>query len=136
MRDLNSAASVTLGVVFVEAQAINYTGEILVMGGLRTIQREWRSCSGMRAGPSVELPADTVLQNDGGGARTVVSKLSQKPSCKRGSQALVGSLDCIGAWKNPSPQLSPSSRGEAEPVTAAFGGNTLLKRSSCGTCAI
>jgi probable HAF family extracellular repeat protein len=33
MRDLNSAAPVTLGVVFVEAHAINYTGEILVMGG-------------------------------------------------------------------------------------------------------
>ncbi len=33
MRDLNSAASVTPGVVFVEAHAINYTGEILVMGG-------------------------------------------------------------------------------------------------------
>ena len=33
MRDLNSAASATPGVVFVEAQAINYTGEILVMGG-------------------------------------------------------------------------------------------------------
>lgn len=33
MRDLNSAAaSVTLGVVFVEAHAINYRGEILVMG--------------------------------------------------------------------------------------------------------
>jgi hypothetical protein len=32
MRDLNSAASVTLGVVFVEAHAINYTGQILVMG--------------------------------------------------------------------------------------------------------
>ena len=33
MRDLNSAASVTLGVVFVEAHAINYAGQILVMGG-------------------------------------------------------------------------------------------------------
>jgi probable HAF family extracellular repeat protein len=33
MRDLNSVASVTLGVVFVEAHAINYTGQILVMGG-------------------------------------------------------------------------------------------------------
>jgi probable HAF family extracellular repeat protein len=32
MRDLNSAASVTFGVVFVEAHAINYTGQILVMG--------------------------------------------------------------------------------------------------------
>jgi len=32
MRDLNSAASVTLGVMFVEAHAVNYTGEILVMG--------------------------------------------------------------------------------------------------------
>jgi probable HAF family extracellular repeat protein len=32
MRDLNSAASMTLGVVFFEARAINYTGEILVMG--------------------------------------------------------------------------------------------------------
>jgi len=30
--DLNSAASAGLGVVFVEADAINYTGEILVMG--------------------------------------------------------------------------------------------------------
>jgi probable HAF family extracellular repeat protein len=33
MRDLNSAASVTPGVVFVEAHAINNTGVILVMGG-------------------------------------------------------------------------------------------------------
>ena len=33
MSDLNSAASAGLGVVFVEADAINYTGEILVMGG-------------------------------------------------------------------------------------------------------
>jgi len=33
MSDLNSAASAGLGVVFVEALAINYTGEILVMGG-------------------------------------------------------------------------------------------------------
>jgi len=32
MSDLNSAASAALGVVFVEAQAINSTGEILVMG--------------------------------------------------------------------------------------------------------
>src|SRR6266576_4951268 len=32
MRDLNSAASVTFGVVFVEAHAINHTGQILVMG--------------------------------------------------------------------------------------------------------
>ena len=32
MRDLNSAVSVTLGVVFVEAHAINHTGQILVMG--------------------------------------------------------------------------------------------------------
>jgi arginine utilization protein RocB len=32
MRDLNSAASVTLGVVFVDAHAINSTGQILVMG--------------------------------------------------------------------------------------------------------
>jgi probable HAF family extracellular repeat protein len=32
MRDLNSAASVTSGVVFVEADAINDTGQILVMG--------------------------------------------------------------------------------------------------------
>ena len=33
MRDLNSAAaSLTLGAVFVEAQAINSTGQILVMG--------------------------------------------------------------------------------------------------------
>jgi probable HAF family extracellular repeat protein len=32
MTDLNSAASAALGVVFVEAHAINYTGEILVMG--------------------------------------------------------------------------------------------------------
>ena len=32
MSDLNSAASAGLGVVFVEAHAINYTGEILVMG--------------------------------------------------------------------------------------------------------
>jgi probable HAF family extracellular repeat protein len=31
MRDLNSAASVTFGVVFVEAHAINHTGQILVM---------------------------------------------------------------------------------------------------------
>jgi probable HAF family extracellular repeat protein len=33
MRDLTSATSVTFGVVFVEAHAINYTGQILVMGG-------------------------------------------------------------------------------------------------------
>jgi len=33
MRDLNSEASMTLGVVFVEAHAINYAGQILVMGG-------------------------------------------------------------------------------------------------------
>jgi probable HAF family extracellular repeat protein len=33
MRDLNSAASVPFGVVFVEAHAINNTGQILVMGG-------------------------------------------------------------------------------------------------------
>jgi probable HAF family extracellular repeat protein len=32
MRDLNSAASVASGVVFVEAHAINYTGQILVRG--------------------------------------------------------------------------------------------------------
>jgi probable HAF family extracellular repeat protein len=32
MMDLNSAVSASLGVVFVEADAINYTGEILVMG--------------------------------------------------------------------------------------------------------
>jgi probable HAF family extracellular repeat protein len=32
MTDLNSAASADLGVLFVEAHAINYTGEILVMG--------------------------------------------------------------------------------------------------------
>ncbi len=32
MRDLNSTASATFGVVFVEAHAINYRGEILVMG--------------------------------------------------------------------------------------------------------
>ncbi len=32
MRDLNSAASMTLGVVFVEAHAINNAGQILVMG--------------------------------------------------------------------------------------------------------
>jgi probable HAF family extracellular repeat protein len=32
MRDLNSVASVTFGVVFVEAHAINSTGQILVMG--------------------------------------------------------------------------------------------------------
>jgi probable HAF family extracellular repeat protein len=32
MRDLNTAASVTFGVVFVEAQAINNAGQILVMG--------------------------------------------------------------------------------------------------------
>ncbi len=32
MRDLNSAASVTSGVVFVEAHAINHTGQVLVMG--------------------------------------------------------------------------------------------------------
>jgi len=32
MRDLNSAASAGLGVVFVQAHAVNYTGEILVMG--------------------------------------------------------------------------------------------------------
>jgi probable HAF family extracellular repeat protein len=32
MRDLNSAASVTFGVVFVEAHAINNTGQVLVMG--------------------------------------------------------------------------------------------------------
>jgi probable HAF family extracellular repeat protein len=32
MRDLNSAASVTPGVMFFEAHAINYSGEILVMG--------------------------------------------------------------------------------------------------------
>jgi len=32
MRDLNNSASVTLGVVFVEAHAINNTGQILVMG--------------------------------------------------------------------------------------------------------
>jgi probable HAF family extracellular repeat protein len=32
MRDLNSAASVTSGVVFVEAHAINNTGQVLVMG--------------------------------------------------------------------------------------------------------
>jgi probable HAF family extracellular repeat protein len=36
MRDLNSAASMTLGVVFVEAHAINYTGQILVMGSSGT----------------------------------------------------------------------------------------------------
>jgi probable HAF family extracellular repeat protein len=33
MRDLNSAVSVTFGAVFVEAHAINNTGQILVMGG-------------------------------------------------------------------------------------------------------
>lgn len=33
MRDLNNLASVTSGVVFVEAHAINNTGQILVMGG-------------------------------------------------------------------------------------------------------
>src|SRR6266480_5644915 len=33
MRDLNSAASITPGVMFVEAHAINNRGEILVMGG-------------------------------------------------------------------------------------------------------
>jgi probable HAF family extracellular repeat protein len=33
MRDLNSAASVTSGAVFVEAHAINNTGQIVVMGG-------------------------------------------------------------------------------------------------------
>jgi probable HAF family extracellular repeat protein len=33
MRDLNSATSMTLGVVFLEAHAINNTGQILVMGG-------------------------------------------------------------------------------------------------------
>jgi hypothetical protein len=32
MTDLNSAASTALNVVFIEAHAINYTGEILVMG--------------------------------------------------------------------------------------------------------
>jgi len=32
MSDLNSAASAALNVVFIEADAINYTGEILVMG--------------------------------------------------------------------------------------------------------
>jgi probable HAF family extracellular repeat protein len=32
MRDLNSVASAGLGVMFVEAHAVNYTGEILVMG--------------------------------------------------------------------------------------------------------
>jgi probable HAF family extracellular repeat protein len=32
MRDLNSAAGVTSGIVFVEADAINYAGQILVMG--------------------------------------------------------------------------------------------------------
>jgi hypothetical protein len=32
MRDLNSAASVTSGAVFVEANAINNRGQILVMG--------------------------------------------------------------------------------------------------------
>jgi probable HAF family extracellular repeat protein len=33
MRDLNSAASMTPGAVFVEAHAINNTGQVLVMGG-------------------------------------------------------------------------------------------------------
>ena len=81
----------------------------------------------MRAGPAVELPADTGFKMTRGGARTVVSKLSQKPSCKRGSQALVGSLIALVLGKTPHLRLSPSSRGEAEPVTAAFGGNTVLK---------
>jgi probable HAF family extracellular repeat protein len=36
MRDLNSAASVTSGAVFVEAHAINSTGQILVMGSSGT----------------------------------------------------------------------------------------------------
>jgi probable HAF family extracellular repeat protein len=34
MTDLNSAASTALSVVFIEADAINYTGEILVMGSV------------------------------------------------------------------------------------------------------
>ena len=68
MRDLNSAAaSVTLGVVFVEAQAINYTGQILVMG-------EWyaRVTTGVAKLPPQCAPAPPssflltpVLHNDG-----------------------------------------------------------------------
>jgi probable HAF family extracellular repeat protein len=35
MRDLNSVATARLGVIFVEAHSINYTGEILIMGKVR-----------------------------------------------------------------------------------------------------
>ena len=79
MRDLNSAASVTSGVVFVEAHAINNTGQILVMGSAYArVPWEWRSCSAMRAGSSVELPVDTCFSmTTDGYVRTVVSKLSQ-----------------------------------------------------------
>jgi hypothetical protein len=60
MRDLNSAASAALGVVLIEAHAINSKGEIIATGRSTHEQRHdfWRDTI-LCAGSSIDLLTDT-----------------------------------------------------------------------------
>jgi probable HAF family extracellular repeat protein len=65
MTDLNSAASTALNVVFIEAHAINYTGEILVMGKAApavnasggTVPDHWDHCAPAPPSSFLLIPA-------------------------------------------------------------------------------